>query len=166
MAIKLDMSKAYDRVEWDFIKQVMEKMGFHEKWIKLIMHCIGYVSYSILVNGVAYGSITPTRVLRQGDPISPYIFLLCADGFSSFINDVARNHRISGVSICRGCPKITHLFFANDSLFFFVNQIVKNAKILLIFSSYMKLHRVRKSMRINLQSFLVTITQMIEDVKC
>ena len=118
VAIKLDMSKAYDRVEWGFIKQVMEKMGFHEKWIKLIMHCIGYVSYSILVNGVAYGSITPTRVLRQGDPISPYIFLLCADGFSSFINDVARNHRISGVSICRGCPKITHLFFADDNLLF------------------------------------------------
>ena len=82
------------------------------------MHCITSVSYSILVNGVAYGNIIPTRGLRQGDPISPYSFLLCADGFSSLIHDAARNHKIRGVSICRGCPKITHLFFADNSLLF------------------------------------------------
>ena len=118
MAIKLDMSKTYDRVEWGFIKQVMEKMGFHEKWIKLIMHCITSVSYSILVNSVAYGCIIPTRGLHQGYLISPYIFLLCTDGFSSLINNTARDQRISGVSICRGCPKITHLFFTDDCLLF------------------------------------------------
>ena len=76
MAIKLDMNKAYGKMEWGFIKQVMEKIGFHEKWIKLIMHCITFVSYSILVNSVAYGCIIPMRDLHQGDPISPYIFLL------------------------------------------------------------------------------------------
>ena len=56
--------------------------------------------------------------LRDEDPISPYIFLLCADGFSSLIHDAAKNHKISGVSICKGCPKITHLFFSDDSLLF------------------------------------------------
>ena len=56
--------------------------------------------------------------LRDEDPISPYIFLLCADGFSSLIHDAAKNHKISGVSICKDCPKITHLFFSDDSLLF------------------------------------------------
>ena len=93
-------------------------MSFHEKWINLIMHCITTISYFVLINGVAYGSIIPTRGLRQGDIVSPYIFLLCAYGFSSLINDAARNQRISGVSICKGSPKITHLFFADDSLLF------------------------------------------------
>ena len=118
MAIKLDMSKAYDRVEWSFIEKIMERMGFHEKWINIIMQYISTVSYSMLVNGVAYGSIIPSRGLRQGDPLSPYLFLLCADGFSSLISDVARNKMLSGISICRGCPMITHLFFADDSLLF------------------------------------------------
>ena len=93
-------------------------MGFHERWINLIMHCITTVTYSILINGVAHGNIIPTRGLQQGDPLSPYLFLLCADGFSSLINQTARNKMLNGVSICRGCPMVTHLFFANDSLLF------------------------------------------------
>ena len=82
------------------------------------MQCISTVSYSVLVNGVAYGSIIPSRDLRQGDPLSPYLFLLCANGFSSLISDAAKNKMLNGISICRGCPMITHLFFANDSLLF------------------------------------------------
>ena len=93
-------------------------MSFHEKWINLIMHCITTISYFVLINGVAYGSIIPTRGLRQGDLVSPYIFLLCAYGFSSLTNDAARNQRINGVLICKGSPKITHLFFADDNLLF------------------------------------------------
>lgn len=93
-------------------------MGFHEKWINLIMHCITTATYSILVNRVAHGCIVPTRGLCQGDPFSPYLFLLSADGFSSLINDAAKNKMLNGVSICRGCPMVTHLFFADDSLLF------------------------------------------------
>ena len=96
----------------------MKKLGFHDSWICLITRCITYVSYSVLINGVAFGNIIPSRDLRQGDPLSPYLFLLCADGFSSLIIKAVRNQMLSGLSIYRGCPKITHLFFVDDSLLF------------------------------------------------
>ena len=99
MVIKLDMSKTYNRVKWGFIEQVMKKLGFHEKWICLIMCCITSVSYFVLINGVAYGNIMPSRGLRQGDPLSSYLFLLCADGFSSLISKAVRNQMMSDLSI-------------------------------------------------------------------
>ena len=118
MATKLDMSKAFDRVEWGFIERVMRKMGFNEGWISLIMRCISSVSYSVIINGDTFGNIVPTRGLRQGDPLSPYLFLLCAEGLSALLHDAARNQLLNGISLCRGCPRITHLFFADDSLLF------------------------------------------------
>ena len=96
----------------------MRKLGFHERWIGLIMRRITTISYYVLINGVAHGNIMPLRGLRQGDPLSFYLFLLCADGFSSLINKAVRSHTMNGLSICRGCLMISHLFFANDSLLF------------------------------------------------
>ena len=77
----------------------------------MIMQCISTVSYSIQINGVAYGCIKPTRGIRQSDPLSPYLFLLCAEGFSLMICQVAKRQMLNGVSICRGCPMVNHLFF-------------------------------------------------------
>ena len=118
MAAKLDMSKAFDRVEWSFIEMVMRKMGFNECWIGLVMKCITLVSYSVIIDGSVHGNIVPTRGFRQCDPLSPFLFLLCAEGFSALINEAARCQQLNGISICRGSPKITHLFFAKDGLLF------------------------------------------------
>lgn len=118
MALKLDMSKAYDKVEWAYLEAIMKKMGFDERWVKLIMECITTVSYSILINGEPSPIIHPSCGLRQGDPLSPYLFLLCYEGLHSLLHQAAEAKQIRGVSICRGGPRLTHLFFADDSLVF------------------------------------------------
>ena len=99
MTLKLDMSKVYDRVEWGYLEFVMRKMGFCEQWIGLIMVCVKTVTYSILVNGELKGLINPSRGLRQGDPLSPFLFLLCTKGLHGLIKNAASKGDIKGFSL-------------------------------------------------------------------
>ncbi|CAH9113463.1 unnamed protein product [Cuscuta europaea] len=119
VSLKLDMSKAYDRVEWTFMKGMLHHLGFDDRCISLVMECVSSVSYSIPFDNSELGPILPTRGLRQGDPLSPYLFILIAEGLSSLLKSHEMAGRLHGVAVARGAPIITHLFFADDSLLFF-----------------------------------------------
>ncbi|KAF5481359.1 hypothetical protein F2P56_002016 [Juglans regia] len=118
MAIKLDMSKAYDRIEWCYLEAVMGKLGFCRKWIELIMKCVTTVSYSVLINGSPGSRFLPLRGLRQGDPLSPYLFILCAEGLSALLNHSDSRGHTRGVTVARGGTRINHLLFADDCILF------------------------------------------------
>ena len=100
------------------------------------MQCISSISYSVIINGKTYGSITPTRGLRQGDSLSPALFLLCVEGLSALIHQASRTQALHGISICRGCPNITHLFFADDSFLFCKASAQKCLELVQILNSY------------------------------
>ncbi|XP_074318065.1 uncharacterized protein LOC141654850 [Silene latifolia] len=118
MAIKLDMAKAYDRVEWRFLERVLLTMGFDERWTDRVMECVSTVSFAVLINGKPSRTFRPTRGLRQGDPLSPYLFILCAEVLSDLMRRAIENNAIHGVRIAAGAPVISHLLFADDSIFF------------------------------------------------
>lgn len=109
MALKLDLSKAYDRIEWKFLEAIMKQMGFCERWVKLIMECVQSVKYSITHGGELFGQINPSRGIRQGDSLSPYLFILCAEGLSSLIQSYERRKWIHECKIAVGAPVISHM---------------------------------------------------------
>jgi hypothetical protein len=119
VALKLDISKAYDRLDWDYLRDIMVQMGFSSRWISWIMLCVETVDFSVLVDGASVGPIVPGRRLRQGDPLSPYLFIMCVEGLSSLIREVERRNDIRGTMICKNAPIIYHLLFADDCVLFF-----------------------------------------------
>ena len=111
------------------MKKILLKLGFQDSWLALIMKCITTVSYSILVNGESKGMITPLRVLRQGDPVSPYLSLFYAGGLNALFRNTATEGEIQGFPTCRNIQKLTHLFFTDDFLLFCRSTFEKCEKI-------------------------------------
>jgi hypothetical protein len=98
------MAKAYDRLEWSFIKQTLISMGFPQNLVQTIMNCVSTVSFSILVNGHPSPYFNPLRGIMQGDPLSPYLFIICADVFSSMIIYKQNQSLIQGIVIAQTAP--------------------------------------------------------------
>lgn len=126
-AYKLDLAKAYDRVDWQFLEGILGRYGFSKKWINWIMICVRSVRYSVKVNGEVLECFKPSRGLRQGDPLSPYLFLFVAEGLTRIMQKEVENGSISPVKIARGSPGISNLLFADDSMLFFKASVKQAA---------------------------------------
>lgn len=118
MAVKTNISKAYDRLEWSFIRAMLERMGFCDTWIMWMMQCVSTVSYSFLLNNEATGRVVPQRGIRQGDPLSPYIFILCGEVLSGLCKRAQADGSLPGIRVARNSPKMNHLLFADDTMLF------------------------------------------------
>lgn len=116
----------------------MRKIGFAERWIQMIMSCVSTVSFSILINGKPFGVINPTHGIRLDDPLSPYLFILCAEGLSSMLQSVVREGQLTGIPITKGGTRINHLFFADDSLLFSKANVFEWARIQELLELYEK----------------------------
>ncbi|RVW46613.1 Transposon TX1 uncharacterized 149 kDa protein [Vitis vinifera] len=118
---KLDIEKTYDHVDWKFLLVVLKQMGFGERWIKWIEWCISTVRYSVLINDSPSGFFQSSRGLRQGDPLSPYLFVIAMEVFSCLMRRAISRGFLSGWR-ARGRGGegilISHLLFADDTLVF------------------------------------------------
>jgi hypothetical protein len=114
----------------------MRKMGFVEEWIVLIMTCVKTVTYLVLINGTPTGQIIPSKGLRQGDPLSPYLFLLCVEGLSSLLVQAESEGRVIGVPITAKGTRLSHLFFADDSLLFCRASFIELGNLLQLLNTY------------------------------
>jgi hypothetical protein len=112
------MRKAYDRVEWSYLEAIMLKLGFSRGWVNLVMRLITTVSFSVLFNGVPHEEFRPSRGILQGDPISPYLFLLVAEGLSCLLKYFDQSSALSGIKVAPTLSAVNHLLFADDSMLF------------------------------------------------
>ena len=136
MALKLDISKAYDRIEWSFLEQMLRGLGFAEEWIHWIMMCVTTVSYSFKLNGETVGFVQPKRGIRQGDPLSTFLFVLCAEGLSALFDSWEAQGRIQGIKVCKEAPSVPHLFFADDSFIFVRSSLQECLQVKELLRSY------------------------------
>ncbi|KAL0440361.1 UNVERIFIED_CONTAM: hypothetical protein Slati_2519100 [Sesamum latifolium] len=106
IALKLDLNKAYDRVEWHFLERVMKRLGFDSHFVGLIMLCVKSVSFSFMLNGVSFGHL------------QPYLFLFCVEAFCDMVRREEAVGSIHEVCVCRSSPRVSHLLFADNTLLF------------------------------------------------
>ncbi|CAA7397123.1 unnamed protein product [Spirodela intermedia] len=134
--IKLDMEKAFDRIEWNFLTEVLRRFGFTDEFIDLVDACIRENHFSLLVNSTSTPFFTTTRGLQQGDPLSPTLFILVEEALSRTLSRAVTRGLIQPYHSKRGCPIISHSLFADDAILFLNGCETSIKGLMTIISSY------------------------------
>ena len=127
MVVKIDLEKTYDRIEWSFLKMVLEHFSLPPNIIKLIISCVSSTSTTIVFNGNKLEPFQPLKGIRQGDPLSLYLFLLCMEFLGAQISSMCKEKRWDRVKASRNGPSFSHIFFA-DNLMLFAKANSKNCE--------------------------------------
>ncbi|KAL9687227.1 hypothetical protein QQ045_031625 [Rhodiola kirilowii] len=128
VVMKIDMAKAYDRVSWLFLHRMMRALGFSSQWCDLVYRTISGCFYSVLWDGTAYGRFKSNRGVRQGDPLSPSLFIICMESFSRLLHRHISDGLLQPYFVKTGALQVNHLLYADDLLLFTngTEQSIKN----------------------------------------
>lgn len=117
MLLKLDLSKAFDKLSWSYIQNMLKAFGFSHSWVRWIMSLISSSHFSLLVNGLPSRPFKPTRGIRQGDPLSPFLFVIMAEGLGRHIKQALLSNQLKGISI-HNSPASSHQQFVDDTMLY------------------------------------------------
>jgi len=162
VVVKLDMAKAYDRVSWKFLVRVMRNFGFAERIIDMIVRLISNNWYSVLMNGQSFGFFQSTRGIKQGDPLSPTLFIIAAEVLSRGLNSLFEDPDYIGYGMPKWSPTVSHLSYANDSILFCSGQTTSMRKMIDILRGYEKV----SGKMINLDKSMIYLHEQVPNRVC
>lgn len=139
-------------MQWSFLRALLNALGFDEAWIEKIMFCVSTVKYSTLINDQPFGCIQPERGIRQGAPLSPFLFVLCTEGLIHLIERVVAEDRIQGIQFTSNGPMIHHMLFADDSLLICRDSAAQAVELMKI----LKVYEQATGQKVNLEKSAIT----------
>jgi hypothetical protein len=114
--LKIDLAKAFDRLEWNFIVTALIRKGMHPHFINLVHSCVSSPTFSVVINGQPFAKFKGSRGIRQGCPLSPYLFVLAINELSIALQHAMSESCLAGITLGPNCPSIHSLLFADDLL--------------------------------------------------